>query len=143
MIDTVGLLLELDEECRLSTHVFVDDIVQNWKYLRNQKAYFPYIELLPDEKIKVEFCPAKLLYGQNLYEIHAEDMASVLVNLAAYLNKAFVYTCPAILFYAHVYRIDYAKVCYRATAKVSAQQSICQIRSWACPAARYETFVCR
>lgn len=112
MIDTVGLLLELDEECRLSTHVFVDDIVQNWKYLRNQKAYFPYIELLPDGKLKIEFCPARLLHANNLYEICADDMPKVLANLAAYLNKAHVLTCPAILFYAHVYRIDYAKVCY-------------------------------
>ena len=112
MINTVGLLLELGTEYEMSGHLFVHEIEQHWKYLRRQDVYFPYLERLPDEKIKVEFCPAKLLYGQNLYEIHADDMVNVLSNLAAYLNKAFVYTCPAILFYAHVYRIDYAKVCY-------------------------------
>ena len=112
MIDTVGLLLQLDVECRLSTHVCVDDIVQHWKHLRRQKVYFPDLELLPDEQIKVEFSTSKLLYGHNLYEICAKDLPKVLITLTAYLKKAYISTCPAILLYAHVYRIDYAKICY-------------------------------
>ena len=112
MINTVGLLLQLDVECQLSTHVCVEDIVQHWKYLRRQKVYFPDLELLPDEQIKVEFCPAKLLYGHNLYEVCVNDLPNVLKTLTAYLKKAFISTCPAALLYAHVYRIDYAKVCY-------------------------------
>ena len=112
MINTVGLLLQPYTEFELSTKACVDDIVGNWKYLRKQKAYFPELELLPDERLKVEFCPSKILYGQNLYEVSPSDMVQILVILNTLLQKGHVNTCPAILFYAHVYRIDYAKVCY-------------------------------
>ena len=90
----------------------INDINKNWKDLRKQEAYFPYIELLPDNKLKIEFCPAKIIYSNNLYEIIPNDILHVLVSLNILLNKAQIFTCPAILFYAHVYRIDYAKVCY-------------------------------
>ena len=112
MINTVGLLLQPYTEFELSPKACVEDIVDNWKYLRSHEAYFPYLELLPDETLKVEFCPARILHSNNLYEIRPKDIPKILVNLTAYLKKASVYTCPAILLYAHVYRIDYAKVCY-------------------------------
>ncbi len=112
MINTAGLLLQPSLEFQLSSQAPIDDIIQNWKCLRNQKAYFPQLELLPDGHLKIEFCPAKLLYGQNLYEIAPNNIPLILICLNTLLNKAHVLTCPAILFYAHVYRIDYAKVCY-------------------------------
>ena len=112
MINTVGLLLCPGTEFELSSKASVDDIVDNWKYLRKQKKYFPAIELLPDKKLKIEFCPAKVKYEQNLYEIAPGDILQILVLLNTLLGKAHVNTCPAILFYAHVYRIDYSKVCY-------------------------------
>ena len=112
MINTVGLLLQLDEEFKLSTHICVEDIVQHWKYLRSHGAYFPYLELLPDERLKAEFCPARVLYPNNLYETSPNDLLNVMTDLTAYLKRAFIHTCPAILLYAHAYRIDYAKVCY-------------------------------
>lgn len=112
MINTVGLLLQPYTEFKLSPKVCVDDIVQHWRYLRGHGPYFPYLELLPDEKLKVEFCPARVLYPNNLYETSPNDLLNVLTDLTAYLKKAFIRTCPAILLYAHVYRIDYAKVCY-------------------------------
>ena len=112
MINTVGLLLCPGTEFELSSKASVGDIIGNWKYLRKQKKYFPAIELLPDEKLKIEFCPAKVKYEQNLYEIAPNDILQILVLLNTLLEKAHVNTCPAILFYAHVYRIDYSKVCY-------------------------------
>ena len=112
MINTVGLLLRPYTEFELSPKVCVDDIVQHWRYLRGNGPYFPYLELLPDEKLKVEFCPARVLYSNNLYETSPNDLFKVMTDLTAYLKKAFIRTCPAILLYAHVYRIDYAKVCY-------------------------------
>lgn len=112
MINTVGLLLKLGEEFKLSTQVCVDDIVGNWKYLRSQKSYFPYLELLPNSKLKIEFSPSKVLYGQNLYEISPTDMVQILTILNTLLQKGHVNTSPNLLFHAHVYRIDYAKVCY-------------------------------
>ncbi len=112
MINTVGLLLRPYTEFELSPKVCVDDIVQHWRYLRGNGPYFPYLELLPDEKLKVEFCPARVLYPNNLYETSPNDLFKVMTDLTAYLKKSFIRTCPAILLYAHVYRIDYAKVCY-------------------------------
>ena len=112
MINTVGLLLQPHAEFELSSKACVDDIEANWKYLRKQKDYFPALELLPDERLKIEFRPSKVWCGQNLYEIVPSDIPQVLLRLNTLLNKAHVLTCPAILFYAHVYRIDYAKVCY-------------------------------
>ena len=52
MINTVGLLLRPYTEFELSPKVCVDDIVQHWRYLRGNGPYFPYLELLPDEKLK-------------------------------------------------------------------------------------------
>ena len=112
MIDRVGLLLNSYTEFELSSKVNVDDIVENWKFLRNQKDYFPDIEMFPDGKIKITFCPSKILYGQNLYEITPNDIIQVLVYLNILLQKAHINTCPLILFYAHVCHIDYAKICY-------------------------------
>ncbi len=112
MINTVGLLLQPYAEFELSSKACVDDMVANWKYLRRQKDYFPDVELLPDERLKIEFCPAKVLYGNNLYEIAPSDIPQVLLRLNTLLNKAHVLTCPAILLYAHTYRMDYAKEGY-------------------------------
>ncbi len=112
MINTVGLLLVPDIEYQLSTGITIDDCGQTWRFLRKQETYFPYLDLLPDGKLKIEFCPAKVLFGHNLYEIAPCDMSQILLRLNILLRKAHVLTCPAILLYAHVYRIDYAKVCY-------------------------------
>lgn len=112
MINTVGLLLQPYAEFELNSKVCVGDIETNWKYLRRQKEYFPDVKLLSDGRLKVEFSPSKVCYGQNLYEIAPSDIPQVLLRLNTLLNKSHVLTCPAILLYAHVYRIDYAKVCY-------------------------------
>ena len=40
------------------------------------------------------------------------EIPQVLVYLNALLQKAHINTCPAILFYAHEYRLDVAKACY-------------------------------
>lgn len=109
MINTVGLLLQPHTEFELSPKVCVNDIIQHWMYLRGHGPYFPYLELLPDEKLKVEFCPSKVLYGQNLYEVSPSDIVQVLVILNTLLQKGHVHTCPTILFYAHTYRFDCAK----------------------------------
>ena len=112
MINTAGLLLQPHTEFELSNQANIDDIVQNWRYLRKQPDYFPQMELLSDGKLKIEFSPSKVWCGQNLYEIAPSDMPQVLVRLNTLLSKAHVLTCPAILLYAHTYRMDYAKVCY-------------------------------
>ena len=112
MINTVGLLLNRSKEFHFNPSICIDDIVKNVKFLRKQNAYFPYIEWLPDDKLRIEFCPAKLLYGNNLYEITSDDMPDVLCNLSDLLYNAHIITCPAHLYQAHVYRIDYAKLCY-------------------------------
>lgn len=112
MINTVGLLLELGNNFRFSSDVCIDDMVRNWRYLYRQQDYFPYIELLPDKKLKVKFCPAKILYGNNLYEITSDDILDVLIALKDILLSAQIVTCPIGLLQAHTYHIDYAKECY-------------------------------
>ena len=112
MIDRVGLLLEPGKDFKFSPNISTDDIIRDWKHLYKQPNYFPYIELLPDKKLQVKFCPAKVLYGNNLYEITSGDVITVLVYLIKYLRKAHIITCPVNLFYAHVFLIDYAKECY-------------------------------
>ena len=112
MIDRVGLLLEPGKDFKFSPNISTDDIIRDWKYLYKQPNYFPYIELLHDKKLQVKFCPAKVLYGNNLYEITSDDVIPVLVHLIKYLRKAHIITCPVSLFYAHVFLIDYAKLCY-------------------------------
>ncbi|MBR3631584.1 MAG: hypothetical protein IKN49_00725 [Elusimicrobiaceae bacterium] len=111
MINTVGILLEPNTEYQSKIPDSLS-VVQNLKYLRQQQDYFPYTEVLSDDKLKIEFCPAKLLYGNNLFEITPDDILCVLVRLKDALWKAQIITCPAILLYAHTYRLDYAKECY-------------------------------
>ena len=112
MINTIGLLLNYGKDFHFRPGICVDNIVRNLRHLRKQKSYFPDIKLLSDNKLKIEFCPAKLLYGNNLYEISSDNIPDVLCRLNDMLHNAHIITCPTILLYAHVYRIDYAKVCY-------------------------------
>ena len=75
MINTIGLLLESSTEYQLNTSICDMQTIQNaWKYLRKNSTYFPNINLLPDGNLKIEFCPSKILYGNNLYEITSKNI---------------------------------------------------------------------
>jgi len=112
MINTTGLLLDPYKEeytrpKNISTQEWLDNIgYQN----RNMKGYHPHVEVKSDGTVKIVCCPAKLLYGNNLYEVGKKDLPLFLTKLTAMLKKYKIYTCPAMLVYSHVFRVDYAKV---------------------------------
>ena len=112
MINTIGLLLNPHTDFELNPAICVEDIIREWNFLRKQEEYFPCLKLLPDKKLKIEFSPAKLLYGHNLYEITFTNIQQVLSKLSLLLRQAHIHTCPEILLCALVYHIDFAKVCY-------------------------------
>lgn len=121
MINTVGLLLN-KQDYIVPKGITPEEWINNIRSVRNSKGYWPNIEVCPDKTtIKVECSPAKLLYANNIEEVARKDLPKFLVTLQRKLNAMLIITCPAVLAYAHEYRLDVAKLVYidRTSEEVS------------------------
>jgi hypothetical protein len=125
MINLIGINLNyqqqefdfiLDKEGH-SKHQYIEDVLSGINkdafYKPLTAGYAPKIRLMSEDSfynLRVEVCPAKLIYGNNLYEVETKDFNLFIQKLTEALEFAGIKADPLLLCTAHCYKVDYAKL---------------------------------
>lgn len=108
MINTISILLD-PKQYKVAKDLSRADLKMK---LTSSKKYFPHVKFYSHDVLSISFCPAKLLFGNNLYEVRKCDLQAIVCALVERLKHLGIEVSTRIILLAHCWRIDYSKIVY-------------------------------